>query len=96
MKKWLITRYPPHLAPVNDPDDQLAGTPWAGTPPGLSSLGVLLVTPSKYALRQRVDVGGGYLHRCCLAHQRVDCCFRVLPGEPAVLCSPDELCNRFA
>jgi hypothetical protein len=61
----------------------------------LPALGVFLFTPSEYALRQRVDVGGGYLPGCRLAHERVHRCLRVLPGEPAVLGSPDELCDRF-
>src|SRR2546423_11144856 len=62
----------------------------------LPELSVFLFTPAENALCQRVDVGRGYLFGCSLAHERVDRCLRVLPGEPAVLGSADELCDRFS
>jgi hypothetical protein len=59
-------------------------------------LSVFLFTPAENALCQGVDVGRGCVIGCSLAHERVDRCLRVLPGEPAVLGSSDELCDRFS
>lgn len=83
-----------------DVDRHSSGRESASASPGTSAspstrAGVFLFAPSHYALRQRVDVGGGYLRGCCLAHERVDRCLRVLPGEPAALGSPDEFCDGF-
>ena len=66
------------------------------TAKGLPALGVFLFTPAENALCQRVSVGRDHLTRCSLAHERVDRCLRVLPGEPGVLGSSDELCDRFS
>jgi len=59
-------------------------------------LSVFFFTPAENALCQCVDVGRSYLIGCSLAHERVDRCRRLLPGEPAIPGSSDELRDPFS
>jgi hypothetical protein len=68
---------------------------WARRRLGLPALGVFLFTPAENVLRQGVGAGCDWLMCGSLAHERVDRCLRVLPGEPTVLGCPNELCDRF-
>jgi len=62
----------------------------------LPVLSVFVFTPAEDALCECVDVGRSYLIGCGLAHERVDRCRRVLPGEPAIPGSSDELRDPFS
>lgn len=59
-------------------------------------LSVFFFTPGEDALCECVDFGCSYLIGCGLSHERVDRCRRVLPGEPALLGSSDELRDPFS
>jgi hypothetical protein len=92
MSEPLLHPFCVRLAALSPSSIFLGATPQIGLP----ALSIFFFTPSENALCQRVDVRGGCLTVCSLAHERVDRCRQLLPREPAVPGSSYEVRNRLS